>query len=146
MRLIVQRVLNASVDIDGTTVGKINQGLMVLLGITHTDTSDDMVKLSDKLLKLRVFNDANEKMNLSIKDVQGEILLVSQFTLYGDASKGNRPSFIDAARPELAKPLYEAMIKYLKEQNITVATGIFGADMQVNLINNGPVTIILDSQ
>ncbi len=145
MKLVVQRVLNAQVDVDGKTVGKINKGFMVLCGITHEDTEKEADVLARKLCNLRVFEDENEKMNLSLKDVDGELLIISQFTLYADSmSSGNRPSFIAAARPEKAEPLYEYFLKKCEEEGIHVEKGIFGADMKVSLINDGPVTIILE--
>lgn len=145
MKLVVQRVLNAQVDVDGKTVGKINKGFMVLCGITHEDTEKEADVLARKLCNLRVFEDENEKMNLSLKDVNGELLIISQFTLYADSmSSGNRPSFIAAARPEKAEPLYEYFLKKCEQEGIHVEKGIFGADMKVSLINDGPVTIILE--
>lgn len=145
MKLVVQRVKEARVDVDGKTVGKINKGFMVLCGITHEDTEKQADILARKLCNLRVFEDENEKMNLSVKDVEGELLIVSQFTLYADSmSSGNRPSFIAAARPEKAKPLYEYFLKKCEEEGIHVEKGIFGAHMEVSLINDGPVTILLE--
>lgn len=145
MKLVVQRVLNAQVDVDGKTVGKINKGFMVLCGITHEDTEKEADVLARKLCNLRVFEDENEKMNLSLKDVNGELLIISQFTLYADSmSSGNRPSFIAAARPDKAEPLYEYFLKKCEAEGIHVEKGIFGADMKVSLINDGPVTIILE--
>ena len=145
MKLVVQRVLNAQVDVDGKTVGKINKGFMVLCGITHEDTEKEADVLARKLCNLRVFEDENEKINLSLKDVNGELLIISQFTLYADSmSSGNRPSFIAAARPEKAEPLYEYFLKKCEAEGIHVEKGIFGADMKVSLINDGPVTIILE--
>lgn len=145
MRLVVQRVKNAKVDVNNETVGKIEKGFMVLCGITHDDTEKEADILARKLCNLRVFEDENEKMNLSLKDVGGELLIISQFTLYADSmSSGNRPSFIAAARPEKAKPLYEYFLKKCESEGIHVEKGIFGADMQVQLINDGPVTIILE--
>lgn len=145
MKLVIQRVLNSQVDVDGKTVGKINKGFMVLCGITHDDTEKEADVLARKLCNLRVFEDENEKMNLSLKDVGGELLIISQFTLYADSmSSGNRPSFIAAARPEKAEPLYEYFIKKCEEQGIHVEKGIFGADMKVSLVNDGPVTILME--
>lgn len=144
MRMVIQRVSSASVSVNKEIVGAIEGGLMVLIGITHDDTIENIRVGANKLAKLRIFNDENDKMNLSIKDVSGKILLISQFTLYGDASKGNRPSFIAAAKPEVANLLYEDMKKELNKLNISVESGIFGADMQVSLVNDGPVTIILE--
>lgn len=145
MRVIVQRVKASRVEIDGTTVGEIGQGLMVLLGITEEDTREHCDFLIDKLVHLRIFTDEKEKMNLSLQDVDGEMLIVSQFTLYGDCRKGRRPSFVAAARPEAAVPLYEYFIESAKEKIRKVATGQFGADMQVYIQNDGPVTLMLDT-
>ena len=145
MRAVVQRVLSASVAIGGTVKGEIGEGYLVLLGIEENDTEKDLDYIAEKLLGLRVFEDEAGKMNRSVLDAGGSILLVSQFTLYGDARKGRRPSFIRAARPEKAIPLYEAMIARLRAA-LPVETGEFGADMQVSLINDGPVTILLDSE
>lgn len=145
MKLVVQRVLNAHVDVDGKTVGKIDKGFMVLCGITHEDTEKEADLLARKLCNLRVFEDENGKMNFSIKDVGGELLIISQFTLYADSmSSGNRPSFIAAARPEKAEPLYEYFLDKCRQENIKVEKGIFGAEMKVSLVNDGPVTIILE--
>ena len=144
MKLVVQRVKNAKVEVDEKTVGSINQGFLVLLGVTHTDTRSEADYLVKKLCNLRVFEDENGKMNLGLKDVGGELLIVSQFTLYADCSQGNRPSFINAAKPDAANELYEYFCEKCKEQNIKVEKGIFGADMKVNLLNDGPVTIILE--
>ena len=146
MKFVIQRVKNASVTVDNKTVGSINKGFLVLIGITHTDTKEIADVLINKLIKLRVFEDENEKMNLSLNGVNGELLLISQFTLYADCKKGNRPAFIDAAKPDYANKLYEYIIEECKKQEINVQTGIFGADMKVNLLNDGPVTIILDSE
>ena len=145
MRAVVQRVRSAAVEICGAAVGKIGIGYLVLLGIEENDTEKDLDYICEKLLGLRVFEDEAGKMNRSILDAGGSILLVSQFTLYGDARKGRRPSFIRAARPEKAVPLYETLIARLREA-LHVETGEFGADMQVSLINDGPVTILLDSE
>lgn len=145
MRAVIQRVSSAAVTVDGRTRGEIGKGYLVLLGIEDIDESSDMEYICDKILGLRVFEDDEEKMNLDICDVGGEVLLVSQFTLYGDARKGRRPSFIKAARPETAIPLYEAAIERLSKR-LNVATGEFGAHMQVSLVNDGPVTILLDSK
>ena len=144
MKLVVQRVNNAKVDVDNKTVGSIEKGFLVLLGVTHTDTKEIAGYLVKKLCNLRVFEDENEKMNLSIKDVNGKLLIVSQFTLYADCTGGNRPSFINAAKPEFANELYEYFCDKCKETGIEVQKGIFGADMKVNLLNDGPVTIILE--
>jgi len=144
MKAVIQRVKKASVSVDGKVVGRINTGLMVLLGIHENDTINELQWIADKILKLRIFDDSDGKMNISVKDVDGDILLVSQFTLYGDLKKGTRPSYIEAARPEVAIPLYEKMIELLKMDGLRVETGIFGAMMDVELINSGPVTIILE--
>ncbi|MDK4469073.1 D-aminoacyl-tRNA deacylase [Enterococcus hirae] len=146
MRAVVQRVSKASVTIDQQEVGKIDQGLVILLGIHEKDTQDDVDYLVKKIAQMRIFEDEQGKMNRSIEDVEGQILSVSQFTLFADTKKGNRPSFISAARPETAIPLYEAFNEGIRNRGITVATGQFGADMAVSLINDGPVTIIIDSQ
>ena len=134
------------VTVDEEVIGQINHGLLVLLGVTHDDTSKDVDYMVDKVTNLRIFEDEDEKMNLSLKDVGGEILAVSQFTLYGDARRGRRPSFSDAARPEVANPLYEEFVEKIKNQGINVGTGKFGAHMMVNLTNDGPVTILLESR
>ena len=144
MKLVVQRVKNAKVDVDGKTVGSIEKGFLVLLGVTHTDTKETADYLVKKLCKLRVFEDENGKMNLALKDVAGSLLIVSQFTLYANCLEGNRPSFINAAKPDMANELYEYFCKKCKEQDIKVEKGIFGADMKVSLVNDGPVTIILE--
>ena len=146
MRAVVQRVSRASVVIDGVTVGAIDAGLVVLLGVTHDDTPEQAKWLAEKVVGLRLFNDADGKMNRGLDDVGGAMLIVSQFTLYGDCRKGKRPSFIDAAPPPLAIPLYEAFINGVKALGIRVATGQFGADMKVELINDGPVTLIVDAK
>ena len=146
MRAVVQRVSSSRVTVDNVVTGEINQGLLVLLGVTHEDTSKDVDYMIDKVLNLRIFEDENGKMNLSLKDINGELLIVSQFTLYGDCRKGRRPGFSDAARPEVAIPLYEEFIKKARKEDIKVGTGKFGADMMVDIANNGPVTILLDSQ
>ena len=144
MKIVVQRVKNAHVDVDGNTVGKIDKGFLVLLGVTHNDTKEQADYLINRLCKLRVFTDENNKMNLSIKDVKGELLIVSQFTLYADCSQGNRPSFIQAAKPDIANELYEYFCSECEKLDIHVEKGIFGAEMQVNLVNDGPVTIIIE--
>ncbi len=145
MKLVVQRVKKANVVVNNETTGEINQGYMVLLGVGPQDTKETADFLVQKLIKLRVFEDENQKMNLSIQDINGELLIVSQFTLYADTNSGNRPSFVNAAKPELANELYEYFVAECKKQNIKkVATGKFGADMQVTLQNDGPVTIILE--
>lgn len=145
MRFIIQRVQKSSVTVDNKTVGKINKGFLVLIGITHTDTKEIADKMIKKMVNLRVFSDENDKMNLALKDVEGELLLISQFTLYADCKKGNRPSFVNAAKPEYANELYEYIIENCKESGYGVQTGVFGADMKVELLNDGPVTIVLDS-
>lgn len=144
MRFLVQRVSEANVTVDGNVVGNIGEGFLVLIGITHTDTKDIADFLINKLLNLRVFNDENGKMNLNINQINGELLLVSQFTLYANTSHGNRPAFLDAAKPDYAEDLYEYIIQKCKDSNINVQTGLFGADMKVNLLNDGPVTIMLE--
>lgn len=144
MKIIIQRVSQAEVNVKGKTVGKIGIGFMVLLGITHNDTEKEADFLADKIATLRVFEDKDGKMNLGLKDVGGSVLLISQFTLYGEASKGRRPSFTEAARPEKAIPLYEYFIKKIRETGIKVEAGIFGAMMEVTLTNSGPVTIIIE--
>lgn len=146
MRAVVQRVSSSKVTVDDKITGQIKKGLLVLLGITHEDKSSDVDYIIDKIINLRIFEDENQKMNLSLKDIKGELLIVSQFTLYGDCRKGRRPSFIEAARPEHATPLYEEMIEKAKLQGIDAKTGEFGAHMMVELTNDGPVTIILDSE
>ena len=144
MKLVVQRVKNAKVEVDNKVVGQIEKGFLVLLGVTHTDTKATADYLVKKLCNLRVFEDDNGKMNLSIQDVNGELLIVSQFTLYADCSGGNRPSFVNAAKQDFANELYEYFCNKCKETGIGVQKGIFGADMQVSLLNDGPVTIILE--
>ena len=144
MKLVVQRVKKAEVKVDGNIIGKIDKGFLVLIGIKVGDTKEQADYLVKKLCNLRVYSDENDKMNLSIKDVKGKLLIVSQFTLYGDCSQGNRPSFIEAARPEEANPLYEYFCNQCELNNIEVQKGIFGADMKVELINDGPVTIIIE--
>ncbi|MBL7766485.1 MAG: D-tyrosyl-tRNA(Tyr) deacylase [Chitinophagaceae bacterium] len=147
MRAVIQRVSSASVSIEGLIHASIPRGFMVLLGIENTDTLEDIEWLSGKISQMRIFNDEQGLMNLSLKDVNGSLLLVSQFTLHASTKKGNRPSFIQAARPEQAIPLYESMVRQLeKDLGQPISTGIFGADMQVELINDGPVTIIIDSK
>ena len=145
MRAVVQRVSSSKVTVDGNVTGEIKKGLLVLLGVTHEDTSKDVDYIIDKVLNLRILEDENEKMNLSLKDVEGELLVVSQFTLYGDCRKGRRPSFSTAARPELATKLYEEFIEKSRKEGIVTQTGQFGAHMMVDLTNDGPVTILLES-
>ena len=145
MRLVVQRVKEASVTIDNNVVGKINKGFLIYVGITDTDTELEVEKLAKKISTIRIFEDSEGKMNLDITKVDGEILVISQFTLYADMKRGNRPSFIKAARPENAIPLYELFILLLRE-NHHVEAGVFGADMKIHSINDGPVTIIYDTE
>ncbi len=146
MRVLLQRVSEASVKIEGKINGQIDQGLLLLLGICAEDAQGDIDWLIQKIINMRIFSDENGKMNLSIQDIQGEFLVISQFTLHASTKKGNRPSFIEAARPEIAIPLYENFITQLKLTNLKVETGIFGADMKVSLVNDGPVTMWLDSK
>lgn len=145
MKFLVQRVKEASVIVEEKVTGKINKGFLVLIGVCNEDTEEVADKMLKKLLGLRIFEDENGKTNLSLADVEGELLLVSQFTLYADCKKGNRPSFIKAGKPEHANQLYEYIIAKAKETVPTVETGIFGADMRVSLVNDGPFTVILDS-
>ena len=144
MKLVVQRVKNAKVEVNEKVVGEIDKGFLVLLGVTHTDTKEIADYLVKKLCHLRIFEDENEKMNLSLKDVNGKLLIVSQFTLYADCTAGNRPSFINAAKPDFANELYEYFCQKCKDSGIEVETGVFGADMKVSLLNDGPVTIIME--
>ena len=146
MRAVVQRVSSSKVTVDGEVTGEINKGLLVLLGVTHEDTSKDVDYIIDKVLNLRIFEDENEKMNLSLKDVNGELLVVSQFTLYGDCRKGRRPNFMEAEGGESARTLYERFVELLRESNLKVETGKFGAHMIVDIQNDGPVTLMLDSK
>jgi D-tyrosyl-tRNA(Tyr) deacylase len=147
MKAVIQRVKEASVTIEGRVASSIGQGLMVLLGIETADTQEDLMWLSNKIVNMRIFDDAAGVMNLSVKEIGGNILLISQFTLHASTKKGNRPSYIAAAKHEIAIPMYEAMIQQLNaEMGALIQTGKFGADMQVALINNGPVTIIIDSK
>lgn len=145
MRFVIQRVSNASVTVENNVIGKINQGFLVLIGITDSDTKDIANAMIKKLINLRVFKDAQDKMNLSIKDIGGSLLLISQFTLYADCTHGNRPGFTGAAKPDFANELYQYITHECKKYDVPVETGEFGADMKVSLLNNGPVTIILDS-
>ena len=145
MKMLVQRVKHAKVTVDGNVTGAIEQGYLVLLGIAPEDTTEIMEKMVDKLLRLRIFSDENDKINLSLQDVGGSLLLVSQFTLYADCRKGNRPNFIQAAKPDEANRLYEYFVEYLRSKGFHVETGSFGADMKVELLNDGPFTLILDS-
>ena len=145
MKLVIQRVKKANVVVENKVIGEINNGFLVLIGIAPTDTKEIADFLVQKLIHLRVFEDENQKMNLSIQDIDGELLIISQFTLYADCSHGNRPSFTTAAKPDFANELYEYFVQQCKKENIKkVATGEFGADMQVTLQNDGPVTIILE--
>lgn len=144
MRVILQRVTGASVTVDGDVVGNIERGFVLLVGFTHDDTPDDVEWMASRVVGLRLFGDDEGKMNRSLDDVGGALLVVSQFTVYGDARKGRRPSFIAAARPEVAIPLYERFVASLRATGVRVETGEFGADMQVALVNDGPVTLILD--
>ena len=147
MRAVIQRVSRASVTVAGNTIGEIEQGLLVLLGVTHDDSAADSEWLIKKIVQLRIFNDADGKMNLSVEDVAGGILVVSQFTLFADAKKGNRPSYIRSAPPAVSVPLYEEFLQMLRQRfQGPIATGEFGAKMDVSLLNDGPVTIILDSR
>jgi D-aminoacyl-tRNA deacylase len=147
MRAVIQRVKNASVTIDGSIKSAINTGLLVLLGVEDADTTDDVQWLSSKIVNLRIFNDGNGVMNLSVKESGGDLLLVSQFTLHASTKKGNRPSYIRASKPDHAIPMYEAMIRQLStDLGKEIGTGSFGADMQVELLNDGPVTILIDTK
>lgn len=146
MRAVVQRVTNADVKIDGIVNGKIDDGLLVLLGVGNGDTEEDMKYIADKIVKLRIFSDENDKMNLSLEDVGGSMLVISQFTLYGDCSHGRRPYFGNAMEPVSANEMYEKFVAYIRGQGIHTETGEFGADMKVSLTNDGPVTIILESK
>ena len=144
MKIVLQRVTNAQVDVDGKTAGKIGSGLLVLLGVGQGDTEKDCERLAEKIVNLRIFSDENDKINLSLKDIDGEMLVVSQFTLYADCKKGHRPNFLNAAKPDEANCLYEYFISVCKEKVRKVESGIFGADMKVSLLNDGPFTIILE--
>ncbi|MCM3572018.1 MULTISPECIES: D-aminoacyl-tRNA deacylase [Mesobacillus] len=146
MRLVIQRSKEAKVTVDGEVTGSINKGFVILVGVTHEDTEKDAAFLAEKAANLRVFEDDAGKMNLSLLDVGGEILSVSQFTLYGDCRKGRRPNFMDAAKPDHAEAVYEAFNRFLSEKGIKVETGVFGAMMDVQLTNDGPVTLIIDSK
>lgn len=146
MRAIVQRVEKSELYIEGKLYSKIGKGFLVLLGVTETDTEADMKALADKIIKLRVFEDENEKMNLAITDIAGELHIVSQFTLYADCHHGNRPSFIAAAKPEIANPMYEKFVEYCRKTGLKVETGSFGAHMKIHFVNDGPVTIALEAE
>lgn len=145
MRIVIQRVKSASVTVNGSTTGEISRGILLLIGIHETDTKEEVDWCCRKLQKLRIFDDKEGKMNLSVSDINGGVLVVSQFTLYGDVQKGNRPSFIEAAKPDVAEKLYDHMVDKLKiEYNGNVATGVFGAMMDVSLVNDGPVTLVME--
>ncbi len=146
MKFVIQRVNHASVKVDGNVVGKIDKGYMVLIGISENDTKEIADKMIKKMIGLRTFEDENGKTNISLKDVSGELLLISQFTLYADCKKGNRPSFINAGKPDMANEMYEYIIEQCKKEISVVEKGIFGADMKVSLENDGPFTIVLDSK
>jgi D-tyrosyl-tRNA(Tyr) deacylase len=146
MRVVLQRSKQAKVKVDGSVVGEISKGFVLLVGVTHEDTEEDAAYLAEKIVHLRVFEDENEKMNHSLKDVSGEILSVSQFTLYGDTRKGRRPNFMNAAKPDHALTIYNRFNDLLREQGIHVETGKFGAMMDVSLLNDGPVTLIIESK
>lgn len=143
MKVLVQRVKNASVKVDGKTVGKIEKGLLVFVGVTHNDEKQNADFLAKKVCNLRIFRDDEDKMNLNVKDINGKLLIISQFTLYGDAKKGNRPSFVEAAKPEQANELYEYFCEKCSKE-VEVQKGIFGADMKVELLNDGPVTVMIE--
>ena len=146
MRAVIQRVLEASVVVDGQTVGRIDRGLLALLGVDVADDGRDAVQMAEKIATLRCFEDPGSKFNLSVHDVGGSILAISQFTVHGDCRKGRRPSFTQAARPEQAVPLYESVIRHLRDGGLRVETGVFGAHMEVRLVNDGPVTLLLDTK
>ena len=146
MKFVIQRVNHASVKVDGNVVGKIDKGYMVLIGISENDTKEIADKMIKKMIGLRIFEDENGKTNISLKDVSGELLLISQFTLYADCKKGNRPSFINAGKPDMSNEMYEYIIEQCKKEISVVEKGIFGADMKVSLENDGPFTIVLDSK
>ncbi|MDM1367339.1 D-aminoacyl-tRNA deacylase [Myroides marinus] len=147
MRVVIQRVTKASVTVEGNVISKIGQGLLVLVGVEDVDTVQDIEWLSGKIVNLRIFEDENGVMNKSVKEVEGEVLLVSQFTLHASTKKGNRPSYIKASKPDFAIPMYEKFIKQLEQDlDKSIQTGEFGADMKVELLNDGPVTIVIDSQ
>jgi len=145
MKIVLQRVSSASVKVDSKIVGRIEHGLLLLIGFSSTDTEENILPTIEKIVKLRIFSDEEGKMNKSVLDVEGSMLLISQFTLYADTKKGNRPSFIEAARPEKAIPLYEFFIAEMRKRLTKVGTGIFGADMKVELVNDGPVTIVFEN-
>ena len=144
MRIVLQRVTSASVTVDGEVCGKIGRGYLVLLGVGEGDTEAECRRLADKIINLRIFSDENDKINLSLEQVGGELLVVSQFTLYADCRKGNRPNFIQAAKPDIAESLYSYFVEYCRLKGKHVETGIFGADMKVELLNDGPFTVVLE--
>lgn len=144
MRIVLQRVTSASVKVDGNVIGKIGTGFLLLFGVGHEDTEEDCRRLADKISGLRIFSDENDKINLDLESVGGQLLVVPQFTLYADCRKGNRPNFIQAAKPEKANALYEYFVEYLRSKGKHVETGEFGADMKVELLNDGPFTVILE--
>ncbi|MCD8187566.1 MAG: D-tyrosyl-tRNA(Tyr) deacylase [Ruminococcus sp.] len=144
MRIVLQRVLSTSVSVDGSVCGKIGKGYLVLLGVGEGDTEAECRRLADKIINLRIFSDENDKINLSLEQVGGELLIVSQFTLYADCRKGNRPNFVQAAKPDAAERLYDYFVEYCRLKGKHVETGIFGADMRVELLNDGPFTVILE--
>lgn len=146
MRAVIQRVISSKVEVDGVVVGSIKKGFNVLLGISKEDTEEDLKYIKDKLINLRIFEDKDDKMNLSLLDVNGEILLISQFTLYGDCRKGRRPNFMNALGGDDAKVLYDKFVLMVKETGLKVETGVFGAHMSVDIQNDGPVTVLLDSK
>jgi len=146
LKAVIQRVKYASVTVEDKIIGTINNGLLVLLGVTHKDTEKEANWLANKIISLRIFQDENDKMNLGLEDVKGELLVISQFTLYGDCIKGRRPGFTDAAPPSIAVPLYEKFLEICKNSGIKTEAGIFGADMKVELLNNGPVTLVIDTK
>ncbi len=144
MRIVLQRVLSALVSVDGSVCGKIGKGYLVFLGVGEGDTEAECRRLADKIINLRIFSDENDKINLSLEQVGGELLIVSQFTLYADCRKGNRPNFVQAAKPDAAERLYDYFVEYCRLKGKHVETGIFGADMRVELLNDGPFTVILE--
>lgn len=144
MRIVLQRVTSASVKVDGNITGKIDTGFLLLFGVGHEDTEEDCRRLADKISGLRIFSDENDKINLDLSSVGGQLLVVPQFTLYADCRKGNRPNFIQAAKPEKANALFEYFVEYLRSKGNHVETGVFGADMKVELLNDGPFTVILE--
>ncbi len=146
MRAVIQRVKYSSVSVDGEIIGKIDKGLMVLLGVTHTDGEREIKWLAKKIKDLRIFEDGEGKMNLGLEDIKGELLVISQFTLYGECIKGRRPGFVDAAKPDIAEPLYERFLEECRSFGIKTECGKFGADMKVELLNDGPVTLIIDTK